>query len=344
MYPIIIVNWNNTNDTIECINSLLKLRDTSIEILVWDNDSNKSQKALLSKATNNHPTIKCYYSSKNIGFTKACNVLMKEILIRKDCPKYLALLNNDTIVDPLWLKQLILTAERNESGITSSRMVRYYETTKIDNLGHKMLTSGEIIPIHSNTHVSTRGPSTNLGACAGAALYSTKMLKMTGTFDNFFDTGYEDAELGFRAYMCGYEITHCDTAIVYHKGGASIARIFSEEFAIKEQINILYSVFKCYPWSLLIIYIPLITIRQFLITIIGLLVFRVKISKVIFKSQIQFYRKHLTSAIRARKTLNRKKNILQIITRQDLTVLHDLKRFWSYVINGNPSNLEKYNG
>ena len=72
-------------------------------------------------------------------------------------------------------------------------------------------------------HVSDfDSPEWIFGACAGAALYRTRMFKSTGFFDEDFFLINEDIDLSFRAQLSGYRCIYEPNAIVYHRAGASI--------------------------------------------------------------------------------------------------------------------------
>jgi GT2 family glycosyltransferase len=60
------------------------------------------------------------------------------------------------------------------------------------------------------------------GACAGAALYRTSMLKDIGLFNEDFFLLYEDVDLSFRAQLKGYKCLYVPEALVYHKGSGSL--------------------------------------------------------------------------------------------------------------------------
>jgi GT2 family glycosyltransferase len=60
------------------------------------------------------------------------------------------------------------------------------------------------------------------GACAGAALYHTRMLDDIGLFDEDFFLVYEDVDLSFRAQLRGYKCLYVPDAVVYHKASSSI--------------------------------------------------------------------------------------------------------------------------
>ena len=73
------------------------------------------------------------------------------------------------------------------------------------------------------------------------------MLEEIGLFDEFFSTGYEDAELGLRAMLAGYTQIFAPEAVVRHRIGASIDKIRDRRYAVRLQVNINYTYLKLMP-------------------------------------------------------------------------------------------------
>jgi len=70
-------------------------------------------------------------SNKNGGFSYGNNIAIKYALKKNDFD-YILLLNNDTIVDKLFLKEMVNTAENvYNAGITGSKIYYYNEPSKI---------------------------------------------------------------------------------------------------------------------------------------------------------------------------------------------------------------------
>lgn len=205
--PIIIINWNGMNDTIECVNSVLNSSYTNYKIYLIDNYSSDNSFKSFEKLYQNNPKINIVFNTANLGFTLATNRILVKLLKVDSPPPYVALLNNDTIVESDWLYNLLLKAKTEDAAIVSSKMIDYYDHARMDNAGHYMLNTGEILPIGHGQHPSKFDQEfENWGACAGACLYSSKMLQKIGWFDEYFQTGYEDAEFGVRARLTGHNV------------------------------------------------------------------------------------------------------------------------------------------
>jgi 3'(2'),5'-bisphosphate nucleotidase len=95
-YPlvsIISINFNNLEVTAEMLQSLRQISYPNIEIIIVDNASEKERVDLLKER---FPEIILIKSPENTGFAGGNN-----LGIVKSKGKYILLLNNDTVVDPL---------------------------------------------------------------------------------------------------------------------------------------------------------------------------------------------------------------------------------------------------
>lgn len=332
--PIIILNWNGTEDTIECIEALEKQTYQNFIVFLVDNNSETDQRSKLKELYTNHPKVKLILNTENLGFSKGNNEVIKQLL--KENYKYVVLLNNDTKVDTKWLESLVNT----KADMVSSKMANYFNPKQMDNAGHIMLNTGEILPL------GTREPSENytqvmqnFGACAGAALYSTKMLKEIGIFDNYFKTGYEDAELGVRAVLTGYKSVYQPDAIVLHKGSVSINKVRDLEYGINVQKNIYYTFLKLMPWSLIILNLPFIILKIITISLIGLLTGRISLIKVQLGALKRIWN-DWGIIKEKRKSVKRKLSAWEILTKQKFFLFTYFQYFNQFILQNRRSVIE----
>ena len=344
--PIIILNWNGWEDTLECLGALMEQSVQNFTIYLVDNGSKDESVVQLKKYCVANPKIKLILNQENLGFTRGNNSILKDYILSNPAYKYVVLLNNDTVPNEDWLENLVQSAEENNADIVSSKMIDYFEPEKMDNAGHMMLNTGEILPIGHGKPVDnyTRGFE-NMGACAGAALYSTDMLRDIGIFDEHFNTGYEDAELGARAVVTGYKCWFEPTAIIHHKMGQSIKKIFNYDYSLMIQKHILYSYFKLMPFAVILIMIPFFLIKYTLMLIIGLLFWRLKYLKIMFQVVKGTLWDDFSIIIHARKNFySRKKRIPSIAILPKLTFFlwFDIMRFYKYFIKNQLSSFDVY--
>ena len=344
MIPVIVLNWNGLDDTLECMEALLKQSYSNFQVFLIDNGSEKNDLKALQENFNANDKVTIIANTKNLGFTKGNNRIMEMILNDYPDVEYIALLNNDTKVEIDWLSNLVKSAKTNEADIVSSKMVNYFNPKKMDNAGHRMLNTAEIIPFgHGEPVEKFNSVFENIGSCAGATLYSTKMLRHIGIFDEYFDTGYEDAELGLRASILGYKCVFEPSAIVLHKVSQSINKIRDYEYILKIQLNIFYTYFKLMPLTVLLINLPSFIFKYTCVFLIHIVFFRPSslktMSHAFYKTLFKERRKILASR---RAFFNKHKTIssFQILRKQTFFLLFDIRRFVKLVVLKMPTELE----
>jgi len=344
--PVIIINWNGIKDTLECIESVLSLKKVDYHIHLIDNNSDNDEGEQLKECYHSNQRITCHLYSKNYGFTKAHIKIWEEILTHQSC-EYIALLNNDTVVDENWLFELIKSAKQNDAQVISSKMINYYNRSIMDNAGHFMLNTGEIMPIgHGKPIEKYKHYLENVGACAGACLYKTNMIKEIGFFDPYFSTGYEDAEYGLRATILNYKCIYSPESIVFHKMGQSIKKIFDKSYATMIQTSILYTYFKLIPKEKIILDSPSIIFKGISIIIIDIVLLRFDYLEIMAKSWIKtFKQKEIIINKRSETYENTPRQLIKIrslISKTTFFLLFDIKRFLKLISSNRPSSLEQY--
>ena len=213
---IVIVNWNGKKFLSECLDGLRRQIFQPLAITLVDNGSTDGS---VDFVTQNYPEVNTIALSKNLGFPAANNIVLKTVHT-----EYVALLNNDAVADPMWLKSLVEALEEQpEAGFAASKMLLYDNPGIIDRTGDGYSRAGAgLLRGRGMTADSYNVQEWIFGACAGAALYRTKMLRDIGIFDEDFFLLYEDVDLSFRAQLKGYKCLYVPEAIVYHKGSGSI--------------------------------------------------------------------------------------------------------------------------
>jgi len=343
--PIIIINWNGIDDTLECIDSVLKQDFTDFQIHLIDNDSDNDEGIRLAEQFKGSNKITVYQNEDNLGFAIGHNRWYEQYSPEYKSP-YIVLLNNDTSVEPNWLNELISCAKKNQADIIASKMIDYYDRSKMDNAGHKMINTGEILPIgHGEPIEKYDEEFENIGACAGACLYTTKLIDHLGFFDPYFSTGYEDAEFGLRAVIANYKSIYCPKAIVYHKMGQSIKKIFDSKYALMIQTSILYTYFKLMPTFKIFTDIPSFIFKFISMLIIDLVFWRPKYLKILIDSWKNLW--NIRSLVGMKRKIYYSKleesiRIGSLFKKIQFFLWFDLKRFWKLIISNNNSSIDQY--
>ena len=343
-HPIIILNWNGLLDTQECVRSVLNSEETDYMLYLIDNGSDGEDIGLLRAEFGDYEHIQVLQNDSNLGFTKAHNKCFEEHILPSD-HEFVILLNNDTTVEKGWLSSLIRTAKEHNAHLVGSKMINYYERDKMDNAGHRMINTGEIVAVGVGEPPSKYNTvSENMGTCAGATLYSVPMLRDIGTFDAYFETGYEDAELGVRAKLLGYKSIMDPNSIVYHKGSASIKKIISLDYVLNIQSAVWYAYFKLMPIGVIIVSLPFLLFKLLAIVVVDILFGRWLFLKALYRSLAKVLVKERAELRRARSSFHGRSDILstfKVLRMQEFFLWFDLKRLWNDVILRNKPMLQK---
>lgn len=342
--PVIIVNWNGIDDTIECLDSLFQMSNKNFEVYLIDNGSDPEEAQQLKEKYEGQQKINLQFNDANIGFTKAYNEAMSSLLKNGDY-KYFALLNNDTVVDQQWLDNLIQSAEAHNADMVSSRMINYYNRDLLDNAGHFMLNTGEIMPLGYNEPVDTYDTMrNNVGACAGGCLYSTRMIEKIGLFDEYFHTGYEDAEYGLRALITGHKLILEPKALVYHKMSVSINKIRDLDYMVMVQRSIFYTYLKLIPFPIILLNFLFIVFRTVVVLLLFLVFLRFRYLKIYFKAFYHLFFTDLPVILDKRRSFYKNHDTIslgKVMGYQEFFLLDNIRRFFRYFIRGERTIFEK---
>jgi GT2 family glycosyltransferase/glycosyltransferase involved in cell wall biosynthesis/SAM-dependent methyltransferase len=216
LVSIIIPVHNQLGFTLQCLRSL---RNHStryrIEVLVIDDCS----KDATSKVLPTLDWVRYLRNETNEGFLRSCNTAAAQAQ-----GDYLVLLNNDTVVLPGWLDELIDTfAQVPEAGLVGSKLLYPSGTLQ---------EAGGIIWCDATGWNYGRGDPPNkpeynylreVDYCSGASIaIPRRVWDKLGGFDTaFVPAYYEDTDLAFRVRASGYKVLYQPFSSLVHFEGVS---------------------------------------------------------------------------------------------------------------------------
>jgi len=221
MFPkvsIIILNWNGLNDTLECLESLKKISYPNYEVIVVDNGSKGNDADILKTKYDDY--IKLIQNDNNYGFAEGNNIAIR-FLLNHSNPDYFLLLNNDTIVDPQFLSELVKVAENNKNtGIVGPKTYLYQIPDRLQLAWYKVdMYRGKAIHVGSLAYDQGQYDKiTSVDYMQGSSLLIKKsVLENVGLFDAKFFCYWEETDLCFRVKQAGYKIFYVPQAKIRHK-------------------------------------------------------------------------------------------------------------------------------
>ena len=183
-----------------CLDSLLEQTHKDFEIILVDNGSKDGSLEILKK---NYSEIKIIENEKMRDSAKGNNQGIKIAM-----GQYIATLNNDTVTDRDWLKNLVFTIESGPNvGMCGSKILSSSDHSIIDSVGIKVCLDGMSRGVGRMEKDTGQYSAIQeiLLPSACAALYRKKMLDEIGLFDEDFFAYCEDTDLGLRAVLMGWK-------------------------------------------------------------------------------------------------------------------------------------------
>ena len=260
LVSIIILNYNAGNLLLDCVDSIQQTNYNNYEIIVVDNNSTDESHVKCSKK---FPTISLIENTENLGYCGGNNVGIK--YAKGD---YIIILNPDTLVDPNWIKELILAYEKYGDGLYQPKFL----TTTDHN---RLMSTGNMIHLFGFGFSRGKGEFDDgkfneheiIGYASGTCLFSkSKIFKKLDMFDSFLFAYHDDLDLGWRAAMIGIHSHYVPKSIVYHPPEGFSFKWSNFKFYLLER-NRQYCILTHYSRSTFIRLIPYLVLVEIFVSI-----------------------------------------------------------------------------
>jgi GT2 family glycosyltransferase len=242
---VVIVTWNGRRYLDACLTALAAQRGVAWEAIVVDNASTDGTSEYLRAQ---YPWVRVITLDTNRGFAGGNNAGVAAARGR-----FVALLNNDTVVEPGWLAALRGGVDEGAGfALTTSRIVYLHDPTILDSAGDGVLRAGGAFKWHHGAPVDSAPESREVfGMCGAACLMPTALFRDLGGFDDEFFASHEDVDLSYRARLRGYRCRYVADAVVRHHGSGTLGKVSA--FAVFHgQRNLEWMYLKNTPASLLV--------------------------------------------------------------------------------------------
>lgn len=211
---LVLLSWNHPELTRPCVESILANTTVPSRLIIVDQGSDdQTQRYLKSIRSNSDVTVEIIWNPANVGYPKGMN----QGLHRATAP-YVCFLNNDILVPPGWLEELIAVAESDPS---------------IGLVNPSSNTFGIVPPSGTDWQglaaqaVSKRGNWIEIRYGEGFCLLGKReLLLQVGGFDEvtYEQIYFEDADLGRKIQALGLRCVMAQGTYVWHEGGQTMSR------------------------------------------------------------------------------------------------------------------------
>jgi GT2 family glycosyltransferase len=244
---VIILNWNRSRDTCECLESVFKIRYPNYSVVVVDNGSDDGSAAEIEKAFDRVLVIR---NEDNLGYAEGNNVGIRHAL--ESGADYIWLLNNDTVVDRDALIAMVELAERDHGiGILGSK-IYYFDQPEILWFAGATIDWKRAVSAHTGRLEKDTGQyevEKEVDRVTGCSmLIRRKALEKVGLFDEKFFLYAEEVDLCVRAWKKGFRNYYVPKSIVYHKISVSTGENSVPVYAYYNTRNFLYLIRKNVPF------------------------------------------------------------------------------------------------
>jgi GT2 family glycosyltransferase len=225
---VVLLNWNGIADTTECLESLRAVDYPDFDVVVVDNASGNHEADTIAAR---FPQAHVVTNSENLGFTGGCNQGIR--FARERGARYVLLLNNDTIVTPGFLRDLVAFAQRTPDAGFVSSVICYPGGDRIWFAGGRVVF-GMIRHVHkgksrSEIELATRPFVTDyVPGCV--MLVPLRLIDTIGELDERYFAYYEDLDWCLKGREHGAFAYVVPDALVYHKKSGSTSEGGSKRF------------------------------------------------------------------------------------------------------------------
>lgn len=167
-------------------------------------------------------------NDKNYGFSEGNNIGIRYAL-KNLKPDYIMLLNNDTVVDPNFLVELVKTGESDDKiGIIGPK-IYFYDFNGSDDV---IWSVGGVVdlsryPGYHDIQIDYEpaGSTMDVGWISGAAMLIKASLLPSNLLNSEYFFGCEDVDLSIDMGKRGYKMVTNLKSEVWHKAGASKTKV-----------------------------------------------------------------------------------------------------------------------
>lgn len=280
---ILILNWNGKHLLKDCLDSVFRQTYKDYEVILVDNASKDDSVIYVSETFKQEiqsKKLKIICNTINYGFAEGNNIGVKWAKQNNLNLKYIVLLNNDTIVDNNFLKELVNTTEKYENtGIVQSNILypifdgnldekdkeeilindkKFYiskKTQEIENSGTTGILGYNIYNIRKTGGV---------GFYAGGAALLFKSNIVQLPFDSDYFMYSEDVYFSWLIRMKGYKIGFAEKSYVLHLCGGWNKRLTNPDLIFYAEHNRIMNLLIFYDFITLLKILPILVFEIFL--------------------------------------------------------------------------------
>lgn len=251
---VVIPNYNGLAYLEGVLSSLECQSMKNFEVILVDNGSTDGSCAFVASQ---YSWVHIIELSENFGFSRAVNEGIKAARA-----PYVLLLNNDTEVEPDFLKEMTEGLQRHKKAFScQAKMLQFHDREKMDDGGNYYCALGWAFAGGKGKSAKHYDKEKKIfSSCAGAAIYRKKIFEKIGYFDDEHFAYLEDLDVGYRARIYDYENWYIPGAVVYHVGSGTSGSRYNQFKIRYSSRNNIYMIYKNMPFLQIILNLPFLLV------------------------------------------------------------------------------------
>jgi GT2 family glycosyltransferase len=220
---VIVVSYNRSADLRRSLQALLDTGYPALELIVVDNASTDDAAAVASS----FPAVKLIRSEINLGFAGGNN-----LGLARATGEYVALVNNDAVVEPDWIRGLVRYLEAHPGSAAAGGKAYFWsDQYRVGNRGNPYFSYTTVDPgtCRAKAHRDTPDQVREVVTLSGCAvMLRRRAIDEVGPvfLEPEFFTYYEETDLFARLLARGWRLTYTGLPAVWHRvGGLERAKL-----------------------------------------------------------------------------------------------------------------------
>jgi hypothetical protein len=211
----VVLNWNQEQDSTECLASLRAVESVQLRVILVDNGSAPDS---VDRLERKFPEALVIRLPENRGFATGNNVGIERAL--KEGVTHILLLNNDTLVQPTFLVPLLKGLNQPGIGVAGPKIYHHPDVTRI------WFAGGMIDwPTGRQWHLGANETDDGRWAAPRDVDYVTAccllapawLFQEIGGLDERYFIYFEETDWNLRARARGYRCRYVPDSQIYHK-------------------------------------------------------------------------------------------------------------------------------
>ena len=240
---IIVVNWNNRRETLECL-AAVDAQLSEVEGASCTVVDNGSTDGSANAVASRYPGVKLFALPENRGFTGGLAAALSGSVATN-----VVFLNNDAVPEPGWLASLVRAVEDAPPDVVSvGGKIVDRGATEIDFIGGLLTFDGHAFQNGFRYPLGSRKePAAGeeiLFACGGNMISRRAPLVSLGGFDDDYFAYLEDVDFGWRSWIAGMRVLFEPRAVVRHASSTTSRRLGDFERGVLFERNALQTALK----------------------------------------------------------------------------------------------------